>query len=170
MKQQRLGFVARVEALEAQVQRRDREIERLGQMLEGGRPFESVYAETLQGQEERRMAQLGTQVDLLQHTNRELQERLEKAHEQGDERSAKVRSLCRPSLASTALPLLHSEFCLPPSHSHTPSFSWRSKRRPTSGCRKSWSGYQYLRGSCRPTSLRRRPAPRGPLDVYVSAL
>ena len=90
MKQERAHFTARVEALDAQVQRRDREIERLGQMLEGGRPFESVYAETLQGQEERRMAQLETQVDLLQQTNRELQERLQDARDAGDERSAKV--------------------------------------------------------------------------------
>lgn len=123
MKQQRFGFVARVEALEAQVQRRDREIERLGQMLEGGRPFESVYAETLQGQEERRMAQLGTQVDLLQHTNRELQERLEKAREQGDERGAKVRSVCRPFVSAALSLLAHSELCLtssgPPTHPPT---------------------------------------------------
>ncbi len=44
------------------MERREEEIERLGRLLEAGRPLESVYADTRKVSEERRLAQLNTQV------------------------------------------------------------------------------------------------------------
>lgn len=91
LQEEKQTFNTRLEALQAQVQRRDKEIERLGQLLEGGRPLEAVYAEAQHGHEERRMAQLETQVELLQQTNRELNEQLQAAKEKDESAHAKVQ-------------------------------------------------------------------------------
>ena len=65
-----------LQTLQAQVQRREEEIERLGHLLEGGRPVDSVRAESESKREERRLGQLNTQVEYLQETNKALENEL----------------------------------------------------------------------------------------------
>jgi hypothetical protein len=72
LKDDKAAVGTQLKTLQAQVQRREDEIERLGRLLEGGRPAASVRADGETKREERRLAQLGNQVDYLQQTNKVL--------------------------------------------------------------------------------------------------
>eukprot|EP00730_Choanoeca_flexa_P018612 TRINITY_DN9057_c0_g1_i1.p1 TRINITY_DN9057_c0_g1~~TRINITY_DN9057_c0_g1_i1.p1 ORF type:complete len:1038 (+),score=381.25 TRINITY_DN9057_c0_g1_i1:106-3219(+) len=84
---------AKMAALQAQVERRDKEIARLGQMLEGGRPAAALRAETRLAQEARHMAHLETQVDFLQQSNKALQDELVSATEITEDVNTKIAQL-----------------------------------------------------------------------------
>jgi chromosome segregation ATPase len=62
--------------LQAQVQRREDEIERMGRLLEGGRPVSSVMADGHSRNEERKLATLENQVEYLQQTKKALESEL----------------------------------------------------------------------------------------------
>jgi hypothetical protein len=62
LKDDKIAVSTQLQTLQAQVQRREDEIERLGRLLEGGRPAASVRADGESKREERRLAQLANQV------------------------------------------------------------------------------------------------------------
>eukprot|EP00049_Salpingoeca_infusionum_P020636 m.364651 g.364651 ORF g.364651 m.364651 type:complete len:884 (-) comp27884_c0_seq1:285-2936(-) len=66
----------RISALQDQIGRRDQEIARLGSLLQGGRPMESLTAESARITEARIASKLETQVDFLQQQTRQLQDEL----------------------------------------------------------------------------------------------
>ena len=74
-----------IQSLRKQVETRDKEIERLTRMLEGGRPSEVVLTEGKRETNEKLVAHLNIQVDYLQQTNTELQHRLNEMQETNDE-------------------------------------------------------------------------------------
>lgn len=62
LKDDKIAVSTQLKTLQAQVQRREDEIERLGRLLEGGRPAASIRADGETKREERRLAQLANQV------------------------------------------------------------------------------------------------------------
>ncbi|EGD72912.1 hypothetical protein PTSG_12195 [Salpingoeca rosetta] len=84
---------AKIEAMQAQVARRDKEIERLGDLLQGGRPLESLRAETRKVSASRQIAKLETQVDFLQTTNKQLQDELVVATQSAESNAVMVAEL-----------------------------------------------------------------------------
>eukprot|EP00051_Salpingoeca_urceolata_P017259 m.233688 g.233688 ORF g.233688 m.233688 type:complete len:1200 (-) comp18906_c0_seq1:33-3632(-) len=67
---------ARMAALQAQVERRDTEIQRLSHLLEGGRPVETLFEESRKVADDRKLALMVTQVEFLQQTNKALEAEL----------------------------------------------------------------------------------------------
>eukprot|EP00039_Didymoeca_costata_P016421 m.295055 g.295055 ORF g.295055 m.295055 type:complete len:1015 (+) comp16393_c0_seq1:294-3338(+) len=65
-----------LQTVQSQVERREDEIERLGRLLEGGRPVSSVMADSNTEKEERQMKQLQHQVEYLQGINKGLEDEL----------------------------------------------------------------------------------------------
>ncbi|XP_013412187.1 centrosomal protein of 135 kDa-like, partial [Lingula anatina] len=61
------------------IDHRDEEIDRLGRMLDGGRPYDVVALETRNRANERMISHLNIQIDYLQQKNREYQRRLDEA-------------------------------------------------------------------------------------------
>ncbi|XP_035680916.1 centrosomal protein of 135 kDa-like isoform X2 [Branchiostoma floridae] len=76
----------RIKTLTRQVEARDKEIERLGYLLEGGRPQDVVSMEGKLRANEKLISHLNVQVDYLQQANRDLERRLQDVLE--DRRSA----------------------------------------------------------------------------------
>ncbi|XP_066287957.1 centrosomal protein of 135 kDa-like isoform X2 [Branchiostoma lanceolatum] len=76
----------RIKTLTRQVEVRDKEIERLGYLLEGGRPQDVVSMEGKLRANEKLISHLNVQVDYLQQANRDLERRLQDVLE--DRRSA----------------------------------------------------------------------------------
>lgn len=62
--------MTQLQTLQAQIGRREDEIERLGHLLEGGRPLSSVIADSESHNDGRRLAQLDNQVEFLQQSNK----------------------------------------------------------------------------------------------------
>ncbi|XP_013391946.1 centrosomal protein of 135 kDa [Lingula anatina] len=69
----------KIKNLRTQVDQRDEEIDRLGRMLDGGRPYDVVALETRNRANERMISHLNIQIDYLQQKNREYQRRLDEA-------------------------------------------------------------------------------------------
>lgn len=63
-------------SLRKQVEARDKEIERLNRLLDGGRPVEAVLREGKKDSSERVIAHLNVQVDYLQQANHDLEKQL----------------------------------------------------------------------------------------------
>ena len=91
----RAAFDERIATLEAQVERRDDEIERLGRLLEESRPPSSVHVHAGPGgdRDQRRVAQLATQVEYLQETNKALEDELAVTTGDNEELALKVSEL-----------------------------------------------------------------------------
>ncbi|XP_078355949.1 centrosomal protein of 135 kDa-like, partial [Oculina patagonica] len=66
----------RNKSLRKQVETRDKEIERLNRLLDGGRPVEAVLREGKKDSSERVVAHLNVQVDYLQQANHDLEKQL----------------------------------------------------------------------------------------------
>ncbi|KAK2568024.1 Centrosomal protein of 135 kDa [Acropora cervicornis] len=66
----------RNKSLRKQVEARDKEIERLNRLLDGGRPVEAVLREGKKDSSERVIAHLNVQVDYLQQANHDLEKQL----------------------------------------------------------------------------------------------
>ena len=79
--------------LQTQLQRREDEIERLGRLLEGGRPPSSVFKDTEALNEERKLAQLSNQVEYLQQTNKALENELVATTGNNEELALKVEEM-----------------------------------------------------------------------------
>ncbi|XP_052078400.1 testis-specific gene 10 protein-like isoform X3 [Mytilus californianus] len=71
--------------LEAGVDRRDEEIERLNRMLDGGRPSDVVALEARNRANERMISHLNIQIDFLQQKNREMDRKMNEALATRDE-------------------------------------------------------------------------------------
>ncbi|XP_076808288.1 centrosomal protein of 135 kDa-like isoform X2 [Clavelina lepadiformis] len=69
--------VNKIKNLRKQVEGRDREIDRLNRSLEGGRPHDVVSLEAKNRSNERLISHLNLQVDYLQQTNQELEDRIQ---------------------------------------------------------------------------------------------
>ncbi|KAM7443892.1 hypothetical protein ABFA07_007461 [Porites harrisoni] len=72
----------RNKSLRKQVEARDKEIERLNRLLDGGRPVEAVLRDGKKDSSERVVAHLNVQVDYLQQANRDLEKQLKDSIEQ----------------------------------------------------------------------------------------
>ena len=92
-KEERYLIDNQLSTLQAQVQQRENEIERLGRLLEGGRPIKSVLADSHSVKEERKLAQLTNQVEYLQQTNKSLEDELVTTTTGNDDLSLKVEEL-----------------------------------------------------------------------------
>nr|CAB3229903.1 centrosomal protein of 135 kDa [Phallusia mammillata] len=71
----------KIKNLRRQVEGRDREIDRLNRSLEGGRPHDVVSLEAKNRSNERLISHLNLQVDYLQQTNQELEDRIKELEE-----------------------------------------------------------------------------------------
>lgn len=74
--QEREKLQASLQSMRLLVENREAEIERLTQMLKGGRPAEALAAEGIRQSKERMVAHLNIQVDFLQKASRELERKL----------------------------------------------------------------------------------------------
>ena len=84
---------ASMATLQAQVQRREDEIERMGRLLEGGRPVSSVLADGHLKTEERKLATLENQVQYLQESKKALEAELTKVGASNEELSLHVEEM-----------------------------------------------------------------------------
>lgn len=75
------------------VESREAEIERLTQMLKGGRPAEALAAEGVRQSRERMVAHLNIQVDFLQNASRELERKLAESEQCKAELETRVKEL-----------------------------------------------------------------------------
>ncbi|XP_014671302.1 PREDICTED: centrosomal protein of 135 kDa-like [Priapulus caudatus] len=71
-----------VDVLKKQVEKRDREVDRLNQLLKGGQPFDVVSAEAKSQGNEKLVQHLNLQLDFLQKENQELQQALKESKNQ----------------------------------------------------------------------------------------
>jgi len=85
------------------VEAREREIERLNRSLEGGRPHDVVSLEAKNRSNERLISHLNLQVDYLQQTNQELEDRIKELDD------GKMRSVEETSRLNLEIDRLHSE-------------------------------------------------------------
>lgn len=82
-----------VQAMRKLVENREGEIQRLNQMLKGGRPAEALAAEGIRQSRERMVAHLNIQVDFLQKASHELQEKLGESEKSKEQLEEKVKEL-----------------------------------------------------------------------------
>lgn len=82
-----------VQSLRQLVENREAEIERLTEMLKGGRPAEALAAEGVRQSRERMVAHLNIQVDFLQKASRELEGKLAESERCKAELEARVKEL-----------------------------------------------------------------------------
>jgi centrosomal protein CEP135 len=82
-----------IQSLRRQVDTRDKEIERLTRMLEGGRPAEVILSEGKRETNEKLVAHLNIQVDYLQQANAELEQQLRAMQTHKDEAEHATKDL-----------------------------------------------------------------------------
>lgn len=85
LEQEHASVDTRIAAFQAQIERRDREIERLGRIVEDAKPSELMSADTRRVSAERQIAQLEHQVEFLQQSNKALQDELVAATHHSEE-------------------------------------------------------------------------------------
>ncbi|RMX44908.1 hypothetical protein pdam_00012554 [Pocillopora damicornis] len=83
----------RNKSLRKQVESRDKEIERLNQLLDGGRPVDAVLRESKKDSSERVVAHLNVQVDYLQQANHDLEKQLKDTVDQKVEATRRANEL-----------------------------------------------------------------------------
>lgn len=83
----------RNKSLRKQVETRDKEIERLNRLLDGGRPVDAVLREGKKDSSERVVAHLNVQVDYLQQANRDLENQLKDTIDQHVEATRRANDL-----------------------------------------------------------------------------
>ncbi|XP_035997365.1 centrosomal protein of 135 kDa [Fundulus heteroclitus] len=84
--------------LNAQVDERDREIERLNCALQGGRPHDVISLEVQNVSNEKLIAHLNLQIEYLQEANRTLEERIEGLQQKKKDASTEVANLSLKNL------------------------------------------------------------------------
>lgn len=82
-----------VQAMRKLIENREVEIERLTQMLKGGRPAEALAAEGIRQSRERMVAHLNIQVDFLQKASHELEKKLAESEEIRAQQEERVKEL-----------------------------------------------------------------------------
>lgn len=82
-----------IQSLRRQVDVRDKEIERLTRMLEGGRPAEVILSEGKRETNEKLVAHLNIQADYLQQTNTKLEHWVNEMHVKKEEAECTARDL-----------------------------------------------------------------------------
>nr|XP_006013453.1 PREDICTED: centrosomal protein of 135 kDa-like [Latimeria chalumnae]XP_014339320.1 PREDICTED: centrosomal protein of 135 kDa-like [Latimeria chalumnae] len=82
-----------IKNLNKQVEARDREIERLGRVLDGGRPHDVISLEAKNQSNEKLITHLNLQVEYLQQANRDLEKRVKTVLEKKDNVSSEVADL-----------------------------------------------------------------------------
>uniref|UniRef100_A0A3Q2NNG3 Centrosomal protein 135 n=1 Tax=Fundulus heteroclitus TaxID=8078 RepID=A0A3Q2NNG3_FUNHE len=87
-----------IKHLNAQVDERDREIERLNRALQGGRPHDVISLEAQNVSNEKLIAHLNLQIEYLQETNRTLEERIEGLQQKKKDASTEVANLSLKNL------------------------------------------------------------------------
>lgn len=83
----------RNKSLRKQVETRDKEIERLNRLLDGGRPVDAVLREGKKDSSERVVAHLNVQVDYLQQANHDLEKQLKDTIDQHVEATRRANDL-----------------------------------------------------------------------------
>ncbi len=86
-------FQDALQAMRRLVDNRENEIQRLTQMLKGGRPAEALAAEGIRQSRERMVAHLNIQVDFLQKASHELEAKLKESERAKAECEEKVKGL-----------------------------------------------------------------------------
>lgn len=79
--------------LNKQVEERDKEIERLGRVLDGGRPHDVISLEARNNSSEKLIAHLNLQIEYLQQANRDLEKRVQGLQERKQTVSSEVANL-----------------------------------------------------------------------------
>lgn len=79
--------------LNKQVEERDKEIERLGRALDGGRPHDVISLEARNNSSEKLIAHLNLQIEYLQQANRDLEKRVQGLQERKQTVSSEVANL-----------------------------------------------------------------------------
>ncbi|KAG7316732.1 hypothetical protein KOW79_020273 [Hemibagrus wyckioides] len=82
-----------IKHLNAQVEERDKEIERLNRALDGGRPYDVITLEAQNISNEKLIAHLNLQIEYLQETNRALEQRVEGLQQKKKTFSSEVADL-----------------------------------------------------------------------------
>lgn len=82
-----------IKHLNAQVEERDKEIERLNRALDGGRPYDVISLQAQNISNEKLIAHLNLQIEYLQETNRALEQKVELLQEKKKTVSSEVADL-----------------------------------------------------------------------------
>ncbi|XP_027001924.2 centrosomal protein of 135 kDa isoform X2 [Tachysurus fulvidraco] len=82
-----------IKHLNAQVEERDKEIERLNRALDGGRPYDVISLESQNISNEKLIAHLNLQIEYLQETNRTLEQKVEGLQQKKKTFSSEVADL-----------------------------------------------------------------------------
>ncbi|XP_028406798.1 centrosomal protein of 135 kDa-like isoform X2 [Dendronephthya gigantea] len=93
MENEREAMERRNKTLRRQVEHRDKEIERLGHLLEGGRPLHAVMKDTRQDSSDKVVAHLNVQVDYLQQANKDLEKRIKESSNTRDGLRSQIKDL-----------------------------------------------------------------------------
>ncbi|XP_039606820.1 centrosomal protein of 135 kDa [Polypterus senegalus] len=84
---------AGIRHLNVQVQERDKEIERLGRALHGGRPHDVISLEARNKSNEKMIAHLNVQIEFLQKSNHELEKRIQELQEKKHNSTSEIANL-----------------------------------------------------------------------------
>ncbi|XP_070765256.1 centrosomal protein of 135 kDa [Enoplosus armatus] len=87
-----------IKHLNTQVEERDKEIERLNQALQGGRPHDVISLEAQNTSNEKLIAHLNLQIEYLQETNRTLGQKVEGLQQRKQDASTEVANLSLKNL------------------------------------------------------------------------
>ncbi|XP_010729323.3 centrosomal protein of 135 kDa isoform X1 [Larimichthys crocea] len=87
-----------IKHLNTQVEERDKEIERLNRVLQGGRPHDVITLEAQNASNEKLIAHLNLQIEYLQETNRTLEQRVEGLQQKKKDVSTEVANLSLKNL------------------------------------------------------------------------
>lgn len=82
-----------IQSMRKLIENREKEIERLTEMLKGGRPAEALAAEGIRQSRERMVAHLNIQVDFLQKASHELEKKLSDSEEEKARLQVRVTEL-----------------------------------------------------------------------------
>uniref|UniRef100_A0A668AR86 Centrosomal protein 135 n=1 Tax=Myripristis murdjan TaxID=586833 RepID=A0A668AR86_9TELE len=82
-----------IKHLNIQTEERDKEIERLNRVLDGGRPHDVISLEAQNISNEKVIAHLNLQIEYLQETNRTLEQKIEGLHQKRKDASTEVANL-----------------------------------------------------------------------------
>lgn len=93
LRSERASFDDMTATLQAQIDRRDDEIERLGRLLEAAVPISAVHTGGGSQKDQRRVAQLDTQVSYLQETNKALEKEIATTAAENEELALRVGEL-----------------------------------------------------------------------------
>ncbi|XP_067453663.1 centrosomal protein of 135 kDa isoform X1 [Thunnus thynnus] len=87
-----------IKHLNTQVEKRDKEIERLNRVLQGGRPHNVISLEAQNISNEKLIAHLNLQIEYLQETNRTLEQKVEGLQQKKKDASTEVANLSLKNL------------------------------------------------------------------------